>query len=134
MVPVSYSMMSDHSDDTGLIPTRLQRPAACVTAGLLFAAFVWLAVGGPFVDHDAPPAPPAGFTTNVNTAPAVELAQVPGLGPATAARIIEHREARGPFSSIEALLDVPGIGPATLEQMRPYLRPIRPLKTSRDSP
>ena len=127
-------MMSDLFDETAQIPARLQRVVACVAAGLLFAAFIWVAVGGPFVDHDAPPTLLSGFTTNVNTAPAVELAQVPGLGPATAARIIEHREARGPFSSIEALLDVPGIGPATLEQMRPYLRPIRPLKTSRDSP
>lgn len=132
---VSYSTMPDHSDDTALIPARLQRLVASVAAGLLFAAFIWLAVGGPFVDHDAPPTLPAGFTTNVNTAPAVELAQVPGLGPATAARIIEHREAHGPFGSIEALLDVPGVGPATLEQMRPYLRPIRsPLKSPRDAP
>lgn len=132
---VSYSTMPDLSADTALIPGRLQRLVACVAAGLLFAAFVWLAVGGPFVDHDAPPAAPAGFTTNVNTAPATELAQVPGLGPATAARIVEHREAHGPFPSVEALLDVPGIGPATLEQMRPHLRPIRPPpKTSREAP
>ena len=60
---------------------------------------------------------------------------MPGLGPATAARIVDHREVHGPFGSIEALLDVPGIGPATLEQMRPYLRPIRaPLETPRDAP
>jgi competence ComEA-like helix-hairpin-helix protein len=127
--------MPDHSDDTALIPARLQRLVAFVAAALLFAAFIWLAVGGPFVDHDAAPVIPAGFTTNVNTAPAMELAQVPGLGPATAARIVEHREAHGAFASIEALLDVPGIGPATLEQMRPYLRPIRPpLQTPREAP
>jgi len=134
-VAVSYSTMPDLSDDTALIPARLQRIVACVAAGLLFAAFIWLAIGGPFVDHDAPPALPAGFTTNVNTAPVVELAQLPGLGPTTAARIVEHRETHGPFPSIEALLDVPGIGPATLEQMRRYLRPIRPpVETPRDSP
>lgn len=132
---VSYSTMPDPSADAVLIPTRLQRLVACVAAGLLFAAFIWLAVGGPFVDHDAAPTLPSGFTTNVNTAPAVELAQVPGLGPATAARIVEHRETHGPFPSIEALLDVPGIGPATLEQMRPYLRPMRSApKTTRDAP
>jgi competence ComEA-like helix-hairpin-helix protein len=127
--------MPDLSADAELIPTRLQRPIAAAAAGLLFAAFIWLAVGGPFVDHDAAPTLPSGFTTNVNTAPAVELAQVPGLGPATAARIVEHRETHGPFPSIEALLDVPGIGPATLEQMRPHVRPIRPpFKTPRDAP
>lgn len=127
--------MPDLSADTAPIPARLQRLVATAAAGLLLAAFVWLAVGGPFVDHDAPPALPSGFTTNVNTAPALELAQVPGLGPTTAARIVEHREAHGPFASLEAILDVPGIGPATLEQMRPYLRPIRPAgKPSRGDP
>jgi len=127
--------MHDLSDSTAIIPARLQRLVASVAAGLLVAAFIWLAVGGASVDHDAPPARPAGFTTNVNTASALELAQVPGLGPATAARIVEHRETRGPFTSIEALLDVPGIGPATLEQMRPHLRPIRqPSKTPRAAP
>ncbi|MFM8380202.1 MAG: ComEA family DNA-binding protein [Planctomycetia bacterium] len=130
-----HDLSHDLPADTALIPGRLQRLVASVAGGLLLAAFVWLAVGGPFVDHDAPPTLPAGFTTNVNTAPATELAQVPGLGPTTAARIVEHREAHGPFASIEALLDVPGIGPATLEQMRPHLRPIRaPLKTQRADP
>ena len=59
------------------------------------------------------------------------LARVPGLGPATAQRIVDHRLQHGPFESLETLLDVPGIGPATLEQMRPHLRPIRSGVTSR---
>lgn len=108
------------------IPARLQPLVACVAAGLLVAACLWLALAGPLVDHEAPPAPRSTFTANVNTAPAVELAQLPGVGPATAARIVEHREAHGPFRSLEALLDVEGIGPATLDRMRPHLRPIRP--------
>jgi len=112
--------------DTALIPARLQPLVACTTAALMLAAFIGLATGDRLVDHDAAPVPHGRFTTNVNTAPAVELAQVPGLGPATAARIVAHRDEHGPFSSLDSLLDVPGIGPATLEQMRPHLRPIRP--------
>ena len=118
--------MSASSSDTAPIPRRLQPLVACIAALSLLAAFTWLATSDHLVDHDAPPVVKAGFTTNVNTAPAVELAQLPGLGPATAARIVEHRETQGPFATIDALLDVPGIGPATLDQMRPYLRPIRP--------
>lgn len=117
--------MVNPSDDNALIPGRAQPLVACVSAALMLAAFIGLATGDRLVDHDAPPAVRGAFTTNVNTAPAVELAQVPGLGPATAARIVAHREEHGPFASLDALLDVPGIGPATLEQMRPHLRPIR---------
>ena len=61
---------------------------------------------------------------DINTADADELAQLPGLGPTIAARIIDHREAHGPFHAPEALLDVPGIGAATLAAIRPHLRPL----------
>lgn len=121
--------MANPSGDTALIPARLQPLIACIAAGLMLAAFVWLTTGDRLADHDAPPAVERAFTTNVNTASAVELAQVPGLGPATAARIVAYREEHGPFASLEALLDVPGIGPATFEQMRPHLRPIRGPRT-----
>ncbi|MEI6239063.1 MAG: helix-hairpin-helix domain-containing protein [Planctomycetia bacterium] len=118
--------MSDSSGDTAPIPARLQPLVACIAAALLLAAFTWLATADRLVDHDAPPAVQAAFTASINTASAVELAQLPGLGPATAARIVAYRDTHGPFATLEALLDVPGIGPATLDQMRPYLRPIRP--------
>jgi len=126
--------MTDAPVDTALIPRRLQPLVAAVAAGLLTAAFVWLAAAGQLVDHDAPPDVRTRFTTNVNTAPAVELAQLPGLGPATAARIVEHRETHGPFASLDALLDVPGIGPATLARMKPHLRPIRPPQPRPEAP
>ena len=42
----------------------------------------------------------------------------PGVGPATAAAIVAHRDRNGPFASVEGLLDVRGIGPAKLDGLR----------------
>jgi competence protein ComEA len=55
---------------------------------------------------------------DLNLATAEELDTLPGVGPATAAAILEHRSTHGPFTSVEDLLDVPGIGEAKLEQLR----------------
>lgn len=57
---------------------------------------------------------------NINKASASDLESVPGIGPAMAQRIIEHRRTR-PFKSVEDLLDVKGIGLKTLEKLRPYI-------------
>ena len=55
---------------------------------------------------------------NINTASESELETVTGIGPATARKIIAHRERNGPFGSVDELEEVPGIGPAKLEGMR----------------
>lgn len=54
----------------------------------------------------------------INTADAVALEVLPGVGPVLAQRIIEHRERHGPFTVVEDLLDVPGIGEAKLAALR----------------
>lgn len=111
-----------------LIAPRLQPVIAAATVVGLAGGTLWLAVaagrGGGLVDHDAPPAASGGFSVDINTASAVELAQLPGLGPGLAGRILAHRRDHGPFPSHESLLDVAGVGAATLERLRPYLRPI----------
>ena len=60
----------------------------------------------------------ASGTININTASASELEKLPGIGPALAQRIVEHRDSHGPFASVDALTDVPGIGKAKLEGLR----------------
>ena len=55
----------------------------------------------------------AGATVDINTATAAELETLPRIGPTTAQKIVEYREANGPFGSIEEIQEVPGIGPAT---------------------
>lgn len=51
---------------------------------------------------------------NLNTADAAALEELPGIGPALAERIVDHRESHGDFGSSEELAAVSGIGPAIL--------------------
>ncbi|MGY5764673.1 helix-hairpin-helix domain-containing protein [Brachybacterium sp. DNPG3] len=60
-----------------------------------------------------------GALIDLNTASAAQLEGLPGVGPAIAQRIVDHREANGPFASVDDLLEVSGIGTAKLEQIRP---------------
>ncbi len=59
-----------------------------------------------------------GDVVNINTASANELETLPGIGEVTARRIIDYREAHGPFETIEDIQNVPGIGEKTFEGMR----------------
>lgn len=75
----------------------------------------------PVVAGDVGTVSAAGVATgpvNINTATAAELDTLPGVGPATAAAIIAHREQHGPFATVDDLGDVRGIGPAKLEAIR----------------
>jgi competence protein ComEA len=60
-------------------------------------------------------------TMDLNRAADTELANVPGLGPTLARRIVEERQKRRSFRSVDELRQVKGIGPSTLERIRPFL-------------
>jgi competence protein ComEA len=66
----------------------------------------------------------AHFQVDVNSADWSELAQLPGIGPMLARRIVEVRKASGPFKEFRDLRRVRGIGPGKLKQIEPYLRPL----------
>lgn len=55
---------------------------------------------------------------SINSSPASQLEELPAIGPATAAAIVEDRERNGPFASVEDLDRVPGVGPGTVAQLQ----------------
>jgi competence protein ComEA len=64
----------------------------------------------------------SGGPIDLNTATVAELDQLPGVGPATASAIVEHRDEHGPFATVDDLTDVRGIGPAKLDAIRGLVR------------
>lgn len=59
-----------------------------------------------------------GGKINLNAATSEELDSLPGIGPAIAQRIIDYREANGPFKAIEEITLVSGIGDATYDKLK----------------
>ncbi len=55
---------------------------------------------------------------DLNHATVEQLDELPGIGPTTAAAIVDHREQNGPFATVDDLEAVRGIGPAKLEAIR----------------
>lgn len=82
---------------------------------LLLVVFCLVASASPA--KKKPPARPV----NLNSATSAELQQVPGIGPATAAKILQMRKSYGAFKSVDDLRAIRGIGPKRIEKMRKYL-------------
>jgi competence protein ComEA len=67
--------------------------------------------------------PPSGSVAptgpiDLNRATVAQLDVLPGIGPTTAAAIVDHREQNGPFATVDDLEAVRGIGPAKLDAIR----------------
>lgn len=63
---------------------------------------------------------PSGVV-NINTASSGELELLPRVGPALSGRIIEFREANGPFRTVDEILAVKGIGESSFEKLEPFI-------------
>jgi len=55
---------------------------------------------------------------NLNTATSAQLESLPGIGPSTAAKIIDYRRKAGGFKTIESLMNVSGIGEKTFAKLK----------------
>ena len=62
----------------------------------------------------------AAGVVNLAQASADELERLPGIGPAKAKAIVEHRHTH-PFHKVDDLTKVKGIGKKTFAKLRPYL-------------
>ncbi|NYI06655.1 ComEA family DNA-binding protein [Allostreptomyces psammosilenae] len=83
------------------------------------------ASGAPPVAPDGPETPgPAAVAAPVslNQATAAQLDALPGVGPVLAQRIIDHREDRGGFTSVDELRDVDGIGDQRFAEIEELVR------------
>lgn len=98
---------------------------------LLCVLFVCLSVGL-FFGRNAPaqwnaiPVSPLGTQSGIsavdlNSADTAALMDLPGIGEVLAQKIIQYREANGPFESASQLLNIDGIGEETLENLLPYI-------------
>lgn len=69
-----------------------------------------------------PPTPRPAEPLDLNTATAAELEGLPFVGPYMAQQIVAYRERHGRFTAVDSLVRVPGVGPATLARIRDRLR------------
>jgi len=60
---------------------------------------------------------------SLGSASAEQLETIDGIGPVTAAKIVEYRDQHGGLASVDQLDQVSGIGPATMESLRARLQP-----------
>jgi len=68
----------------------------------------------------------ANFTVDLNTASWPEIIVLPEIGETTARAIVAERERGGPFTDLDDMAHrVHGVGPRLLEQITPYVLPIR---------
>ena len=68
----------------------------------------------------------AAATVNINTATASELQKLPGIGAATATRILEYRQKNGPFKKAEELMNIRGIGEKSFLKLKPLIVVVAP--------
>jgi competence protein ComEA len=76
----------------------------------LIAVLMMLTFGAALAAQEGP--------LNLNTATPAQLEALPGIGPATAQRIVEYRQKSGGFKKVEELMNIRGIGEASFLKLK----------------
>lgn len=117
-------------------PSATWPRSARFTVGVLVAACALLLFGQTLLtSFGARPSPSPAPRIELNAASHADLVLLPGIGEQLAARIVKHREDRGPFKKIEELRKVPGIGPTIFDRVKDlvYLDPPQ-IRVARELP
>jgi competence ComEA-like helix-hairpin-helix protein len=89
---------------------------------LVAFALVFVFCGVALAQKKLPPARPL----DLNSVGVEQLQLVPGIGPKTAAAIVNFRTKSGPFRRVDDLLAIKGISKRKLEELRPYVTVVPP--------
>lgn len=108
----SVNLAAKLADGQQIVVPRRVPAAGCATAGVARAPGAPAAAGAP-----------AGAPVSLGAATLEQLDTLPGVGPATAQKILDWRTQHGGFTSVDDLGEVPGIGPKKLDALRAQVQP-----------
>lgn len=106
----------------GAMPSAINRAAKLADGQQVVLPSRVAAPGSPATASAAAPGG-GGAPISLSSATAEQLEQIDGIGPVTAADIIEFRDSKGGLSSVDQIDEVSGIGPVTMEALRSSLQP-----------